>query len=108
VNTKVTRADVVLTSVRVTRQPGGQGALFLRLTRKGANRFRALTRALAQRGARLGREQQFAVRIGGRVRARPKVDYRASPDGLDGRNGLELLVVEVSVARALAKQIRDA
>jgi hypothetical protein len=106
VSTEVTRADVVLSSVRAVRQPGGQAALYLRLTPRGASRLHSLTRALAHRGARLHRQQSFAVRIGGRVRARTRVDYRAFPQGLDGNSGLEILTARLAVIQQLAKEIR--
>jgi len=106
VSTEVTGADLVRSSVRAVHQPGGAATLYLRLTKAGAAKFHSLTRALARRGAQLHRHQSFAVEIGGHVYARPWVDYRADPDGMDGSSGLEMVSVPLAVAQRLAREIR--
>jgi hypothetical protein len=79
--------------------------LHFRLTGQGATKFHALTRGLARRGARLRRNLAVAIEIDGRVRARPFVDYRLYPDGLDGSQGIEVQLPR-ALARRFAKQIR--
>jgi hypothetical protein len=102
---EVTTADVVPSSARASRQPGGSGRLYFRLTRQGAMKFHTLTLALARRGARLHHSLPFAVEINSRVRARPLVDYRAFPDGLNGASGVEI-GMPLPLAQMLARQIR--
>ena len=104
--TQVTRADVVRSSVRVLRDPAGQAVLAFAFTKHGASQFRALTRALARRGARLHRQQSFVVEIGGHVSARSRVDYEQYPDGLDGSSGVEIIVPRLATAQWLARKVR--
>jgi hypothetical protein len=103
---EVATADILRSAARAYPEPGGSAALFVQLTPRGASEFHALTRGLARRGARLHRRQSFVVTIDGHVYARPFVDYKASPDGLDGRSGLELQGLKLATARRLAKEIR--
>jgi len=104
---EVRTADVVRSSARASRQPGGSAALYFRLTKIGALKFHSLTRALARRGARLHRSQRFAFEVGGRVYARPLIDYRAYPNGLDGRSGIQVDGLKLATAQRLAREIRQ-
>lgn len=106
VKTEVTSAEVVRSSVRASRGPAGSGILDFALTKPGASRFLSLTRALARRGARLHRNQSFALAIGGRVFSRPFVDYRRFPGGLPGNAGIEVQLPRLAAAQKLAKEIR--
>lgn len=99
--------DVVRSSARASRGPGGSATLFLALTDDGAIKLESLTRTLARRGAKVHRPQTFTFEIDGKVYARPKIDYRAFPDGLDGSSGLEIGGLPLTVARQLAGQIRE-
>ena len=101
----VTISDVVQSSVRAKRVPGGTGILSFGLTRRGGARFHRLTLALARRGARLHRPQRMAVAIDGSV-SRPLIDHRFSPDGLDGRAPLVVDVPRFSMAQRFARVLR--
>lgn len=103
---EVRTADVVRSSAYASRRPGGSAALYFRLTKYGALKFHRLTRALARRGVRLHRSQPFALKVDGRVYARPLVDYRAFPDGLDGRSGIQVEGLKLATAQRLAREIR--
>ncbi len=103
---EVTSADVIRSSAPAGPQPGGSAYLYFRLTKQGVIRFHALTRALARRGARIHRRLPFAVEINDRVRARPFVDYKAFPDGLDASTGIEIDGLPLTLARMLARQMR--
>ena len=103
---EVTIRDVVSSSVRAARDPGGAGVLYFRLTDAGVRNCHALMRALARRGAREQRPQRFAIVVDGRVRSRPFVDYRVNPNGVDCGAGLELTGLQPDVARRLAKLLR--
>jgi hypothetical protein len=103
----VTTADVLAASPRVLRRPNGSAVLFLRLTRAGALRFQALTRALSRRGARIERPQPFALEVGGKVYARPLVDYRIFPGGMDATAGLQIAGLRLDTARKLVAAIRQ-
>jgi hypothetical protein len=105
---EVRTADVVRSSAYASRVAGDSASLYFRLTASGAVKFRRLTRDLARRGARLRRAQRFVLKIDGRVYARPRVDYRAFPDGLDGRPGIEIQGLSLSTAQRLAGRIRGA
>ena len=114
VKTEVTSADVVRSSVRAVSspvvsppQPGRAAGLVFSLTKRGASKFESLTRALAQRGARLHRNQRFAVEVGGRIYLRPWVDYRRNPNGLPGGSGVEITGLAIATARMLVRLIRD-
>jgi preprotein translocase subunit SecD len=100
-------ADVVRSSARASRQPGGFATLSFRLTNNGAMKFHNLTRALARRGARLHRAQRFAFEVDGRVVSLPSIDYRAFPNGLDGRSGIQVEGLKFATAQRLARGIRQ-
>ncbi len=104
---EVTTADVVRSSARASREHGGSAVLFFRLMNEGSSKFHSLTRALARRGARIRRRQPFAFEIDGRVYARPLIDYRAYPDGLDGRPGLQMEGLRLETAQLVARHIRE-
>ncbi len=106
VKAEVTNAGVVRSSVRAVRQAGGAAAVVGVFTKDGASKFCSLTRGLARRGARVHRPQHFAIAVGGRVYARPWVDYRAFPNGLCGSPGFEWGGMQLPVARRLARLIR--
>jgi len=98
--------DVVRSSARAFREPGGYAAVSFRLTARGVVKCNRLMRGLARRGARLRRAQRFVIEIDGEVR-RIVVDYRAYPDGVDCAPGLRLTGLRLSLAQRLAKRIRD-
>ena len=105
VRSEVTLADVVRSSARATLARGVAPSLDFRLTNRGILRCDSLTRALARRGARLGLNQAVALEINGRVYARPTVDYRLYPDGLDCSSGIEV-ALKLKTAQRLASEIR--
>ena len=105
---QVSLADVVRSSVKAIftfTAPRDYG-IYFRLNSRGITAFDQLTRVLAQRGARLGSPQHFAFEVNGRVYARPLVDYRHFPKGLDGRDGVEILGITNAASKALASTIR--
>ena len=106
---RLTVADVVRSSARVeSGETAGSGFLYFRLTRDGVLKFRRLTHELARRGSRVHRSQRVAIEINDRVYARPMVDYRVFPDGLDASQGLQIGGLKLSVANRLADEIRNA
>jgi hypothetical protein len=105
---QVTAADVVRQSARTEAgETAGSRLLYFRLTRSGTVKFSRLTRTLAHRGRRVHRSQRFTVEINHRVYARPMVDYRVFPEGLDASQGLQIAGLRQSVANRLAREIRD-
>jgi hypothetical protein len=103
---EVRPTDVIRSSVR-TSVDQGSAVLYFRLTSRGNQRIRALTRSLAHRGARLHRVQHFAIEVSGHIYNRPFVDYRMMPDGFDGESGIEIANVPPKKVRAIAFQIRE-
>lgn len=104
-DTRLDASDVVRSTARAVRTPDGSWALSFELTDTGAAKFQKLTRQLAQRGADLRAQQAFAVKIDDRVYARPTVDYRVFPAGLDGSSRLEITGLKRDVALRLAERI---
>jgi len=98
--------DLARSSARATPQGGSSAVLFVGFTPEGAKKFHSLTRALAQRGAQRHRMQRFAVEIDGRIYARPLIDYRAFPNGLDGNAGIQIEGFRLADAKRLAQEIR--
>jgi SecD/SecF fusion protein len=87
---------------RRTRDPAsGQEAILFSFTEPGRARFKALTQAIARRGAASSLErvhddpqlhnQHFAVVYDGKLVTIPFVDFRRNPDGLDASAGSQLL-----------------
>jgi hypothetical protein len=103
--TRLTMTDVVRSSARAASVEGRSAALYVRLTRVGAQKFHTLTRDLARRGARLHRPQVFVFQINSHVYARPVIDYRVYPNGIEG-DGLQIDGLRLATARRLASQIR--
>jgi hypothetical protein len=103
---QVTIADVVRSSARATRGPGGIGILSFGLTRRGGIRFHRLTLVAARRGARLHRPQRIAIQIGGSI-SKPLIDYFAFPDGLDAGTAVVINVPRFSMAQRFAREIRQ-
>jgi hypothetical protein len=99
--------DVVRSSVRTSPDQPGTAVLFFQLTSRGKQRIHTLTRALARRGARLHRNQHFAFAVSGHVYARPFIDYRALPNGIDGEPGIEISGIPRKVAQRIAAEMRD-
>jgi preprotein translocase subunit SecD len=79
----------------VTREP----IVVLDFTPDGQNAFLELTRALAQRGAdnarpgadALAARQHLAIVVDDRILSVPYIDFRISPDGIDGSDGTQIL-----------------
>jgi hypothetical protein len=102
---EITNVDIRRASVRASFQRGAATVSF-RLTKKGVKEFRSLTRSLARRGARLGKRQRFALSLGNRVYARVLVDFRAFPNGLDARPGLQIDGVGKALALRFLTEMR--
>ena len=103
----VTSAEIVRSSVHAQRGLQGSGVLRFRFTRRGARNFRLLTLAVARKGSEKGRPQRIAFEVDDRIYARPFVDYRIYPRGLDGSPGIEITLGSFAMAQRLAKRIRD-
>jgi hypothetical protein len=106
VKAQVTAGDVIRSSARAGREPDGHAFLYFRLTSTGVAHFRSLTHGLARLGAKAHRFEAAAFEINGRVYARPQVDYRQFPDGMDAQPGLDIGIASLDFARRLAKEIR--
>jgi hypothetical protein len=104
VKTEVTLGGVVRSSAHAYRL-GGQGQLEFQLTSGGVSAFKALTRSLAIRGARVHALQAMAIQVNGQVVSRVRVDYRAYPDGMSGSQGIYLFVSSFATAQRLAAAI---
>jgi SecD/SecF fusion protein len=87
---------------RRARDPAsGQEVIMFSFTESGRARFKALTQAIARRGAASSLErvrddprlhdQHFAIVYDGRLVTTPFVDFRRNPDGLDASAGSQLL-----------------
>lgn len=101
----VTITDVVRSSIRANRDPGGGGTLAIPLTPRGRAKFHRLTLALAQRGARLHRSQRLAMKIGGSVR-KALIDYQAEPEGIPASTPLLITGLRFSTAQRFARLLR--
>ncbi|MFL6011793.1 MAG: SecDF P1 head subdomain-containing protein [Gaiellaceae bacterium] len=100
-------ADVARESVRATSDPAtGQPVVTFRLTPEGETKFARLTRALARRGAAVGRPFHLVIAVDGRVISRPYVDYGRNPQGIPGDNGVQLGTATIVDARRVAKALR--
>jgi hypothetical protein len=85
---------------RATNPDTGRPVVNFAFTDAGRARFKALTEALARRGAASSLErtgddpalhnQHFAVVSGAQLLKVPAIDFRANPDGLDARAGSQL------------------
>lgn len=106
VGPRLTAADIIRSSARYRRTSAKSAALFLRFKNTGASKFHILTRELAHRGARLQQVQRFVFEVNHRVYARPFVDYRLFPNGLDGKFGIEVNGLALVTARHLVAAIR--
>jgi hypothetical protein len=80
--------------------------VYFEMTKEGQSKFRGLTAALADRGAKTHRLESFAFEVSGRVYARPTVDYREFPRGLDAGSGLEFASLPWKTAKRVAAEIR--
>jgi preprotein translocase subunit SecD len=67
---------------------GGEPAVTLDFTQEGKAAFSSLTRELARRGAERGARQHLAIVLDDRIVAVPFIDYRESPEGIDGPGAL--------------------
>ena len=106
VKTELTISDIVRSSAMADRSVGGVPALIFTLTKSGQAKFHVLTRALARRGARLHRNQVFAIAIDGHVYATPFIDYKVEPDGIPAGPAMEMNVSSFALAKKLAFELR--
>jgi hypothetical protein len=56
--------------------------------------------------ALLHQVQHFALDVSRHVYARPFIDYRSTPDGVDGKAGFEIPGLSPKVAKRVAGQLR--
>ena len=107
VKTELTISDIVRSSALADRSIGGVPALVFALTKSGQGKLHVLTRGLARRGARLHRNQVFAIAIDGHVYSTPFIDYKVEPDGIPaGGSGMEMNVSSFALAKKLAFELR--
>lgn len=106
-----------LTGARAVRDPEtGSASIVFGLTPPGQAAFRRVTAGLARRGQTLVEPgqtpdrafQHFAIVLDGRALTVPFVDFRANPDGLDGRDGVRIAGgFSALSARAVAAVLRS-
>jgi preprotein translocase subunit SecD len=95
----LTNADI--RSVKPVRDDlSGEPTLALAFTSRGQRAFTRLTREVAHRGRRAQRSaaspaeaeanQHFVIVLDGRIISAPYVDFRQSPDGVDGAAGSQI------------------
>jgi hypothetical protein len=94
------RGSEIRDSRRARNAATGRPVILFSFTDAGRARFKALTQAVARRGAVSSLErasddpavhnQHFAVVYEGKIVTAPFVDFRRSPDGLDPRAGSQL------------------
>lgn len=68
----------------------GQPVVSFGFTDEGAERFEALTGAIAESGAAAGQPYSMAVVLDGVIVSRPIIDYTENPDGIDAGNGAQI------------------
>ena len=107
VTTEVTAAEVVPSSARAGRLPGGAPYLRVGLTKLGRAHLHSLTRALARRGARLHRPLPVVVAINGRDVLEESIDYKSFPNGMTGGSGLQVTGLSFETASRIAALIRQ-
>lgn len=104
VKTALTLGDFVPSSAAWVSE-NGSSALSVTFTPTGRKKFCILTRALAQRGVRVGVPQRLAFAVDGRTYADPTVNFKLFPHGLCGSPGLQVYL-RASLAQRLAQLIR--
>jgi SecD/SecF fusion protein len=93
----LTGQNVTDPHVRFDRSTGAP-TVVVRFTSEGQQRWRAITRRLAQRGlsqsdpgeASPAAAQHFAIALDHRLLTVPYIDFRQHPDGLDPQNGVQI------------------
>jgi SecD/SecF fusion protein len=107
-------SDIVNPRQRLDEGPGatGEPIVTFEFTAGGAKAFAKFTRTLARRGARnagvapgqssADANQHFAVVVDDRIVSVPYIDFRANPDGIDGRTGS---VIQGGFTIASARQL---
>jgi preprotein translocase subunit SecD len=104
---KLTSDDLDRSSVQAHIDPQVSAPIVTaRFTSQGEQRFEALTKALAHRGAHAGQPQHFLIVVDDVVRASPYLDYRLNPDGIRAENGFEFTASSPREARKIAKGLR--
>jgi len=68
----------------------GQPVVSFGFTDEGAERFEALTGAIAESGAAAGQPYSMAIVLDGVIVSRPIIDYTENPDGIDAGNGAQI------------------
>jgi SecD/SecF fusion protein len=95
-------------------QPGGTGqpSVTFGFTAAGRSAFRALTKVIARRGARLSTHgqtdlQHFAIVLDDRLISVPGIDFSQYPDGIDASDGSEISGgFAVTSAKLLARTLQ--
>jgi preprotein translocase subunit SecD len=93
----LTGADIARVEMSAV-QGSAAPAVTISLTPEGRERFKAVSREIAQRGAGNARPGappteafgHFAVVVDGRIVTRPFIDFQQNPDGFDAANGLQI------------------
>lgn len=103
---ELSRSDIAGPRAEADPRTNAAGVAF-DLTEQGRTVFADLTRRVAQRAAATGEEASFAIVLDGQILARPTVDPAASPNGVDGGEGVRISVVgSRRLARRLALLLR--
>lgn len=99
-------------------RPSGRGApdVLFALRPSGREAFERLTREIARRGednqltgvSKEAAEQHFAIVLDGQILTAPSIDYTRYPEGIDARNGSEIVGgLTVASARGLAVDLNS-
>jgi hypothetical protein len=83
--------NAAVAAAKASEDPmAGEPVVLIELTADGERRFEALTRALARRGADLRELQHLAITVDDRLYSKPYIDWRQTPDGIDGAQGMHI------------------
>lgn len=116
----VEKAQIIDPQQRHAEGPGatGEPVVTFDLAPEGQASWQRMTRELADRGTRVGPTQthgvagayqHFAIVIDDAIRAVPFIDFRANPDGIDGRHGSQIEGgLTIASARQLASLLASA
>jgi hypothetical protein len=98
--------DVDREQTRADYDPSGQAVVLLSLTDDGAEKLRALSRAIARAGRAAGTPHHLAVVVNGELVGWPALDYRAFPNGFVDRSSIELAFADGAAAQRLVELVR--
>ena len=106
---EMTGKDLKLSGTRQRLRPEpGEPIVLMQFTNDGTEKFRDITRELAQRGERVsfgGQDQfqHFAIVLDNEIKSFPSIDFNENPNGISGSNGAQITgMAGVNEAKDLA------